>query len=1856
MNAPHPVNPVESPNPLRWLSRRVLALLAALAILAGPSLLPETIPGARAQENLPFKVYPQPAQREVWPGTSITLNFERDIDRASIVAALTMTPDLRRDLVWNGDRQLELRPYEPLAAEASYRLELGTGALDASGRPLLDKPYAWSFVTSRHQTTLGFGWGLPVQLLAPSGKHGAGVQPGYPRVTLDFAIYPLDLAGFARRYAPLEQGGENPIDVEGLSQSATWQTHVDNSQGMSGIGLPKGTPPGLYVLETRHADLGRARALVVYSDHALVAKRGRQGLDAWLTTWLSARPDAGARILALDAAGATLAEATTDADGLADLGDLAESAALLAAEVAGETTLVGLDANWASNQGYWRWWGGWYDPAAPRYTGHSHTDRPIYRPGHSVHWKTSIREFAGDDPGLSVIAPTTPVSVTIRDAKGNVIVRETPAVDDFGSVAGTLELGDEVALGWWQIETRVGDQTLSGSFQVEEYVKPDFEVEIQPDADYYVRGDTASITVQADYYFGQPVAGAAVVLRAFRGYWWRGQDGTQPVSQMEGQSGPDGSFTGQLKLDGNESYAETYTLEAEVLDASRRPVYATRYVLVHPADFALTLQSDRYGVELGDPVVFTAATIGHDGQPAAGREVTVVIQRYTRDGTRDSGRQTVRTGADGKAELRYPDLGEGWYSFRAEAADDGGRRVTAYSYAWLYDGQRPWYWWGGLELSTDRDRYAPGETAQILVKSPLTTTALITIERDEVYEERVVEISGATTLSVPIEARYAPNVTVKVHMWQPNTSEWAGKESQIVTASVDLVVPADDKHLSVEILPDAAEHGPGEEASFTLRVRDAAGQPVDAQLSFALVDKAVLALASDRSGDIFDAFWNRWQDATRTYDSAVPGQTYNDRGVEDGAGGGAPVAPSPGGRDGNQADEEPSRAQPRSEFRDTAYWDARVETGPDGEARITLTLPDNLTTWQAMARAISRESLAGQGSAELLVTKPIIAQPALPRFAVQGDQFLLDVLSRNYAMPGELGATCTLDTPGLIQLDPGARSLSLPQGETRAARWSVVASDLGVGRVSAELDTPAGADAIELPLEVQPFSVPERFVVSGSTESDAAEVFDVPYKTVPESSTVTLRLAPSLAFGVLEGVESLIGYPYGCVEQTMGKVLPNAVVGRLAKVIELDAPEITQELPEYMAAGLQKLYGFQNADGSWGWWYSSGNLYTTSYVLQGLVLVGEAGYAVDPQVLARGFAWLAANIGQPAEGGPRSPEPDPAKDDLRLKAYAAYVLSLGGMPVEADLLDRLYAGRADLDAFALSTLAVTLAQAGDARAEPALADLVARSERTATTVWWPAERPGERWDWYYWYSMASTEKSTAMALEALTQVDPGSELAPMAARWLLEHRWGTGWRTTQATAFAVLALTDHLLTSGDLEADYAWRVTLDGREIGSGRVDASNVTSPIDPLIIPGSELTPGPHTLGIGKTGTGTIYYTAVGDLALFYSGFAATEAAGMGMRLSREYMPISGRSDGQGWHAGDLINVRLTIDTQDELHYLIIEDKLPAGFEGLNQSLETETTRIPGGERPWWRWWGYERHEVRDETVSFFRSYLPPGTHTFEYAARAVTPGSFSARPAEAYAMYRPEVWARSASARIEVDPDRVANRPDLPGDFNRDCRLTAFDASLVADSWAEGQGRDLTGDGRVSVADITVASGRADEALVCGDAVPAAPGEVGRVTLGLDLPETVHQNRDFEVRFTLDFDSRNEAAQLGAWEATIPLPKGVELVDYRVSSAGLAAGLKLGPVTRAADGSLRIGGWYPEGVDPDSGGFGVDGLPYAFLTLHAGTGTPFRLDGSDVEVRSSTGGLFRAAESRGVDVVPEPWNPVDQIYLPGLRQRTR
>ena len=1308
----------------RTTSRIQIGLLAlSVLFIFGFTLAGST---ADAQEQGPaLTLYPRSGSTNVWQGTAISMRFDRSIDRQSLEEAFSIRPAADGYIHWHSDQQVEYRPNEPLLPTHNYELEIKATVRDSDGRQVLPEDYVSTFTTGEQRPEPRFGYGLPIQVLAPSGEHGLGLQPGFPRLTMDFTAYGLEITQFAEAYAAISGPNGGEIDVSQLQESETWTAHIDTSRSERGVALPNSLVAGLYVVEAAHPEFGSAKALLVYADHVTTLKRGRSGLAAWVTTHPDGKPLSGVSLQAYAKDGTPIGPAqVSSAEGLAGLGDIANEAAFVSASLNGHTSILAIDGAWR-NHGYSWWWGwGWdrtYDPAPPTYTGHAHTDRPIYRPGHTVFYKSSLRKFTGDVTGLQVVDASTPISITLRDAKQNIVARHIGHADEFGSVSGEFELGDEVSLGNWTLGTEIDGEIQNTSFKVQEYVKPDFEVLLETDQSYYVRGQEVSLQVQGDYYFGQPAAGAEVTLRAYRGYWWRDESGMQPLVEISGQLDETGAWDAQFDLLDRwnlaQNYQEMITIEAEVVDASRRPVISTQFVPVHPADFTLRLVSERYGIELGQDIVLEAQTRDHLGGPFPDRDIKIELMQWRQAGQHVIATQQVRTGSDGLAEVRFSGQGTGWYSIRATAEDDAGRMVQQSGYSWIYSGDRPFYWHGGLEIIADRDAYEQGEIANILIKSPLTATALVTLERDEVYEEFIVEVEGATSIAIPLGAEHAPSVNVKVHMWQDQASPWSAKEGQLVTAEQVLRVRADEKRLDVEVEALDKEAQPGETTRLRLRVRDSAGQAVRAQLSLALVDKAIFALAADSSGDIFDAFWTRRGNAVRTYDSVQPSQTYDsiEEDADRGAGGGGALPPGNSADQENSSDDEAS-VVPRKEFRDTAFWKADLVTGPDGTVEVEVPLPDNLTTWRALARAISVDSRAGQGETEILVTKPIIADPALPRFAIQGDQFALDVLARNYASSENLGSSCALDTPGLIQLDAGTRSIDLPFNQTSLARWTVVASKIGENQVSATLETAMGSDAIELPFEVQPFAVPERSVTAGDTKNVAVESISVPYQAVPDASSIELRLAPSIAIGVLEGIEELIEYPYGCVEQTTSKVLPSAVVARLANKVQLDAPEITDELPRYMNLGLQKLYGFQNADGGWGWWHGEGNIYTTAYVLMAFQWSEAAGFEVSEDAMNRGLDWLAANLA--------------AERDMRMRAFGAYILAEAGRD-DLGVAKSIFRDRqaAKLDAFALGALALALDSQGDVESSSILVDeLIASAETSETSAWWIMQRPwGGQW-------------------------------------------------------------------------------------------------------------------------------------------------------------------------------------------------------------------------------------------------------------------------------------------------------------------------------------------------------------------------------------------------------------------------------------------------------------------------------------------------------------------------------------------------
>lgn len=1742
---------------MNHLLRRLV--LGSILLLLLPWL---TFTALRAQPEPIAQVSPPPGADDVWLGTTIRITFAVPMDRTSVESHFVIDPSVTGTFVWSTTPQgetVEFRPNDILPASTTFHVTLQAGLRDAAGRVVLDTDYTWSFTTRQVSDTINFGYGLPIQLVDPDGRNRVRFWPGYPRIRVNFALYELPVSDFAARYANLDARGYQPIDITGLTEVAAWQQDYSDEESPSDqeATLPS-VSSGIYVLVARHPHAGQDELIVIVSRYVLALKRNAtQQVIAWAVRLQDQTPADEVAVSLYDDEGASITQGTTNADGVVELDAGGGEPRLAIGQLGGEITVAGLDSAWHTRDGYWYW-----RRNTDAYRVYLYTDRPIYRPGHTVHFAAILRRDQGG--AYTPIEASQPITATLRDSRNNVVDTQVLSTDDFGTMNGNFTLAAEPPMGTYHIELDVDGEIYRQEFRVEAYRKPEYQVDVTTPVSYAVAGDEVPVTVEADYFFGQPVAGADVVLKIFRrsgyGYWWGPNYGEQ-IAELRGTTDSDGRWTTTLTTD-DLRQAAVYTFVATVTDASQQPVEGQHVLSVYWTTFELTLTTGKYGYQSGEPVVAQITAQRHDGTPEAGESVMVTVERGYYDDSDIVAQQQVTTDAQGQAQATFTDLELGWYRITAAATDDRGRPAESTRHIWVFDPSGAGWWYSSdneLSIETDRDSYAPGDTAQLLIESRVTGVALLTVERGAVYEEQVVHIDGpATTVELPIREAFAPNIFARVHIFKPGVESdyyHSTPEGRLLVAEVELPVSAESHRLSISVAPDADQYRPGDQAAFTIQVTDAGGAPVEAQVGLALVDEAIFALSEDLSADIFETFYGRRSNTIATYDSLVPDRYYYDWGVPEHDGTPTPSptgTPSPTATPGPAAPREDTGQNLRQEFRDTAYWNPTIGTGADGQAVVTVTLPDNLTTWRVIARAVTLDTQVGDTTTRILVTQDIIARPALPRFTVLGDRFALDTVAQNFSGQDVTG-TVSLDAPHLVVLDPGLRSADLPNAGTDVARWTAVASEVGTGKITCAVDTPAGSDAVELPLRTKPFAVPERWSAAGQANPTATERFDVPFNAVHEATELILRLSPSVALGVLDGLDALIDYPYGCVEQTMSRVLPSAVAARTYRELGIPNPK-ADELPDIIQQGVQRLYGFQHEDGSWGWWYDdSAGTYMTAYVLFGLTMVQQAGFDVESSVLERGFTYLDRHLG--------------SVDDPRITAYILYVKSVAG---RGDLAaaQALLSEKEKLDPFARAALALTLNAEGDPTSAQMLADdLIAEAVETPSTAHWPADRSAH-WE-YYWRTMASAEKNTAMALRALVVLRPDHRLLPKAVRWLMDHRQGAGWRNTQATAFAVLGLTDYIQVSGELQADYTYTVTLNGQEVAAGQVTPETVTESIAPVVIAGIELQGDENELRIERDGPGQLYYTLALSLELFYDSFEPVSSIDQGLSISRSYRLVEGdrRADG-AYNVGDLVEVQLTVEAQAEAWYVVIEDPLPAGFEALNERINPVAYGDASTPRYWYEW-GYNRKDIYDDRVTFFVTQLWPGTHAYTYLMRATTPGEFSALPAQAYPMYAAEMWGRSASHQVHIAPDALTPRPALTGDFDRNCRITTFDTWQVAGVWRTANSvRDLNDNGRVDVQDVAIVASRQGATCLADRALPGVGEGSAEFTIAPEV-EAVPVGQTFNVDILLE-----HTADLGGFGVALTFDPARLRVAEVIIDPALTDVLSLGPRIDNEAGQVAVG----------------------------------------------------------------------------------
>jgi uncharacterized protein YfaS (alpha-2-macroglobulin family) len=869
-----------------------------------------------------------------------------------------------------------------------------------------------------------------------------------------------------------------------------------------------------------------------------------------------------------------------------------------------------------------------------------YTERPIYRPGQTVQFKGIARRDLshtgkrGPHGALFVPVKNAKIKLEVTDASNEKFATLELKTNSDGAFAGQVELADEAPVGRYAVETFLrpagaqSDESFYNRFVVQEYRKPEFEVTMTPllDAPFVIRGEPVKVLVRAKYFFGTPVKGAQLEYSGSESDTVKLDENGEAVITLPNFE-PFLSDEEKRNLRNGDS-DETLNLHAKVTDNANRIVESDTAIFSTYAQVRPTLGFDKSVYNVQDTTRITIKTRDPIGRAVSSKAlVTIFYQRKTRFFNRETLQnqerveevpmfsQQVQTDGFGVATLSAKLGRAGYLRAEVEATDARGRTSRSDTHFWsLSRIQRADYYWGDYEfpniaITPDKTIYRPGDTVRaLLMANKDRGYALLTLQGDRVFWHRVVKLAGRVNV---VEFKFPEVAAPGAHL-VAGTSQ--GRQWSQDTAYLKAIAP--EQALNISIKTNKDEYRPGATAEYSLLVKDGTGKPQRADVSLGLVDKAIYGLMRDETPDPLEFFYGSRENLVSTsweFPGEVQGGSY-------------------------QRIEQ--QVPVRRNFQDTAFWNPFVTTDADGKATLRVTLPDNLTTWRATARAFTNETKVGAVTDEILVTKPLLTRLIVPRFLTQADQVRAQVIVQNNMTQAQdvrvslRGAGVSTHSVGAEA--QGAQNRTIPAGSSASFYWMVGTDEIPANNVahlvatarSGANATSEDSDALELKLPVQPRGFPVKKWANavvregGSTLSLAATP-----GAVPNASRLRIAVAPSVAGPMLGALPNLIRYPYGCTEQTLSRFVPAMVADRTLKTLKLPAPEAAKELPQIVKAARSTLYSYQHSDGGWGWWPDdNSDPYITAYAIYGLTLAKENGYDIERERIIKGLKALQSQF------------------------------------------------------------------------------------------------------------------------------------------------------------------------------------------------------------------------------------------------------------------------------------------------------------------------------------------------------------------------------------------------------------------------------------------------------------------------------------------------------------------------------------------------------------------------------------------------------------------------------------------------------
>jgi len=938
-----------------------------------------------------------------------------------------------------------------------------------------------------------------------------------------------------------------------------------------------------------------------------------------------------------------------------------------------------------------------------------------------------------------------------------------------------------------------------------------------------------------------------------------------------------------------------------------------------------------------------------------------------------------RTRADGSFRCtRRPKAG-GNVLVQVTALDAQGRASIAHQDVWIADDSDFWFGATGddrMDVLPDKKRYEPGDVARLQVRMPFRqATALVTIAREGIVEARVVELSGKNPLlEVPVTDAYSPNMFVSVLALrgrvgdvQPTARVDLGKPSFRLGVA-ELVVGWRPHELDVAVTTDREVYRVREKVQARIAVRTAAGTapPAGSTIALAAVDEGLLELAPNDSWKLLRVMMGRrgfgvW---TSTAQMEVIGKRhYGLKARPQGGGGG--------------------RSSTRELFDTLLLWRADVVLDANGAAEIEIPLNDSLTSFRVVAVATGGTGSFGNGETSIRTTQDLMLFSGLPPVVRNGDRFWAEFTLRN-------------TTAGALQIELGARveglgaalpvqRVELAPNEARIASWEVtVPADVAQLRYAIEAAASGGGpvDRLAVAQTVAP-AVPVR-VTQGTLAqivpgTPFALTVAAPKGALPGRGGIEVRLAPSLLSGLDGARHYMASYPYSCLEQ------------RVSRAVVLDDPAlwsaVVAALPSHLDGdGLLKFFPTMN----------EGDELLTAYVL---LMARNAQRALPDEIVEKLEGALRGFV----TGGLSSRSRATRRTvDLPLRKLAVLAALATGGALDPALVDgipiepNLWPASTLLDWWTI--LARTPKLPGRDKRFAELQQIVrARLELAGTTIGFRQASAAAGW------SIFAGRDVDALRLVLLALDAPAWRAdAPRLLRGGLGLQQRGTWDTTIANAWGALATRAFVSAfEGDPVRGETVAVLAGARAVVDWQKDPKGAAMSLQ-WPTASAELT-------ITQDGTGKPWASVLASAAIpLEQPFAA------GYRIVKQMTPLEPRPGGE-IRPGDALGVRLEIDAQADMPWVVVDDPVPAGSSHLRgapagAAAAAVASPVDGGVTP----------AFVERSFQSYKAYfeeLPAGKTVVEYTIRVNQAGRFLLPPTRVAALYAPETFGEIPNAPVQV-----------------------------------------------------------------------------------------------------------------------------------------------------------------------------------------------------------------------------------------------